>query len=104
MLLPTFDNRALDGGREAVLEDFEDDARRRRTDAVNARQDARIQQIRQRTFESPYRGRRALVAPTALRRALDPAEVTKRRADDAVDVDERPRSSITARTTRGPMS
>ena len=72
MLLSTFDNCALDGGREAVLEHLEDDARRRRTDAVNARQDAGIEQIGQRTFESPYRGRRALVAPAALGRALDP--------------------------------
>jgi hypothetical protein len=54
VLLSAFDNRALDGRREAVLEHFEDDARRRRTDAVNARQDARIEQIGQRTFESAY--------------------------------------------------
>ena len=40
VLLSAFGNRALDGGRKAVLEHFEDDARRRRTDAVNARQDA----------------------------------------------------------------
>jgi hypothetical protein len=91
VLLSTFDNRALDCGREAVLEHFEDDARRCRTDAVNARQDAGIEQIGQRTFESSYCGRRALVAPTALGRALDPGEVTKRRADDGVDVDESPR-------------
>src|SRR5688572_10870503 len=58
---------------------------------VNARQGAGIEQIGQRTFESSYGGRPALVAPTALGRALDPGEVTKRRADDAVDVDERPR-------------
>ena len=44
MLLSTFDNGALDGGREAVLEHFEDDARRRRTDAVNPRQDASVEQ------------------------------------------------------------
>src|SRR5215213_4207753 len=90
MLLSAFDNGALYGGREAVLEHFEDDARRRRTDTVNAWQDASIEQIGQRTFESPYRGRRTLVAPAPLGRALDPGEVTKRRADDAVDVDERP--------------
>jgi hypothetical protein len=40
MLLSAFDNCALDGGREAVLENFEVEARRRRTDAVNARLDA----------------------------------------------------------------
>jgi hypothetical protein len=90
VLLSAVDNCALDGRREAVLQYFEDDARRCRTDAVNARQDASIEQIGQRTFESPYRGRRALVAPAALGRALDRGEVTKRRADDAVDVDERP--------------
>jgi hypothetical protein len=73
-----------------VLEDFADDARRRRTGAVNARQDTTIEQIGQRTFEAPYCGRRALVAPAALGRALDPGEVTKPGADDAVDVDESP--------------
>jgi hypothetical protein len=85
---------------EAVLEHFEDDARRCRTDAVNARQDAGIEQIGQRNFESSYCGRRALVAPTALGRALDPGEVTKRRADDAVDVDERPRLEVSQRGPR----
>ena len=53
-------------------------------------EDAGIEQIGRRTFESSYCGRRALVAPAALGRVLDPGEVTKRRADDAVDVDERP--------------
>jgi hypothetical protein len=95
VLLSAFGNRALDSGREAVLEHFEDDARRRRTDTMNARQDARIEQIWQRPFESPYRGRRALVAPTALGRTLDPGEVTKRGADNAVSVDDAPASSIT---------
>jgi hypothetical protein len=47
MLLSAFDNGALYGGREAVLEHFENDARRRRTDTVNARQDASIEQIGQ---------------------------------------------------------
>ena len=37
-----------------MLEHFEDDARRRGADAVNARQDAGIEQIGQRTFESSY--------------------------------------------------
>jgi hypothetical protein len=57
VLLSTFGNRALDGGREAVLEHLEDDTRRCRTDAVNAWQDAGIEKIGQRTFESSYSGR-----------------------------------------------
>src|SRR5437762_11219036 len=90
VLLSACGNRALDGRRKAVLEHFEDDAGRRRTDAVNARQDAGVEHIGQWTFESSHRGGRALVAPAALGRALDPGEVAKRRADRAVDVDDRP--------------
>jgi alkylated DNA repair dioxygenase AlkB len=84
-----------------VLEHFEDDAGRRRTDAMNARQDASVEQIGQRTFESPYRGCRALVTPAALGRALDPGEVTKRRADNAVDVDRAPPSKYPSANDAG---
>src|SRR5215212_8858967 len=78
-LLSACGNRALDGGRKAVFEHFEDDARRRRTDAVNPRQDAGVQQIGKWAFQSSHRGGRALVAPAALSRALNPGEVAKRR-------------------------
>src|SRR5688572_24024090 len=88
VLLSASGDRALDGGRKAVLEHFEDDARRGRADAVNARQDAGVEQIGQWTFEPSHRPGRALVAPAALSRALHPGEVAKRRADRAVDVDE----------------
>ena len=74
-------NRALDRGREAVLEHFEDDPRRCRTDAVNARQDAGDRADRAAAVRVGDRRRRALVAPAALGRALDPGEVAKRGAD-----------------------
>jgi hypothetical protein len=57
---------------------------------VDARQDAGVEQIGQWTFEPSHGGGRTLVAPAALRGALDPGEVAERRAGRAVDIDDSP--------------
>src|SRR5687767_3544248 len=69
-LLPALGDRAFDGRREAVVQDFEDDARRCRANAVDTRQGAGIEQFGERALEPAHGRSRPLVSPSALRRTL----------------------------------